>query len=92
MARNRVIYQSEALYVGPDATSGHYAVPLTVAVKRDGATSAAGVVNLTTSKRDATSHMGVAATAVTMSGIYPLSLPSIPTCELLAGGHNNLKV
>ena len=81
MARNRVIYQSEALFVGPDATSGHYTVPLTVNVKRNGGTSAAGVINLTTSKLNATSDMGANQTVVALSGIYTQSLPSITNGE-----------
>tara|TARA_B100000287_G_scaffold412423_1_gene442873 strand:- start:15 stop:1541 length:1527 start_codon:yes stop_codon:yes gene_type:complete len=70
MARNRVIYQSEALFVGPDATSGHYAIPNTVAVKKVGGTSAAGTIDLNDLKVEATTALAAAGTNVTLSGIY----------------------
>lgn len=87
MARNRVIYQSEALFVGPDATSGHYAVPLTVAVQRHGVSNAQGVINLTTSKTNTSTDLAPAGTTVKLSGIYTHSLPSISNGEAFLGAN-----
>lgn len=75
MARNRVIYQSEALFVGPDATSGHYNVPTGVLVRRAGYPNGASVIiDLRTSQTAANTPDGSAMakknTAVRMSGIY----------------------
>mgnify|MGYP001501394903 FL=1 len=73
MARNRVIYQSEALFVGPDATSGHYCVPTGVLVKRV-AGSATSIIDLRNSRVAAneagTNNCATSNTAVTLSGIY----------------------
>lgn len=73
MARNRVIYQSEALFVGPDATSGHYNVPTGLTVKRVGGTASA-VIDMRTSavaaNQAGTNSAAVASTAVSLSGIY----------------------
>ena len=73
MARNRVIYQSEALFVGPDATSGHYCVPTGLTVKRVGGT-ASSRIDMRTSKVAAndTSTNGCAPgnTVVFLSGLY----------------------
>ena len=69
MARNRVIYQSEALYVGPDATSGHYTVPTTVTVRQQRPLAISGKIDLT----DLTVHetnIAAQGTSVTLSGIY----------------------
>ena len=85
MARNRVIYQSEALYVGPDATSGHYAVPLTVAVQRHGVGTGQGFINLTTSQTHTSTDLAPAGTTVKLSGIYTHSLPSITNSEAFLG-------
>ena len=73
MARNRVIYQSEALFVGPDATSGHYCVPTGVLVKRV-AGSATSIIDLRNSRVAAneagTNNCATSNTAVTLSGIF----------------------
>lgn len=73
MARNRVIYQSEALFVGPDATSGHYCVPTGVLVKRV-AGSATSIIDLRNSRVAAneagTNNCATSNTVVTLSGIY----------------------
>jgi hypothetical protein len=87
MARNRVIYQSEALYVGPDATSGHYAVPLTVAVQRHGISDAQGVINLTTSQTHTSTDLAPAGTTVKLSGIYTHSLSPISNNEAFLATH-----
>lgn len=81
MARNRVIYQSEALFVGPDSTSGHYSVPVDVTVNRlAGATQTAGTIRLTTSKVSSSTDFANLNTVVKMSGIYtkPQGQPSSP--------------
>tara|TARA_Y100001963_G_scaffold16775_1_gene20689 strand:+ start:2178 stop:3740 length:1563 start_codon:yes stop_codon:yes gene_type:complete len=78
MARNRVIYQSEALFVGPDATSGHYNVPTGLNIKRvvtgAGGVYTSAVIDMRTSKVAAntagTNNAAVSNTAVTLSGIY----------------------
>ena len=76
MARNRVIYQSEALFVGPDATSGHYNVPTGVLVRKAGAPNGASVIiDLRTSQTAANTptdgtSLANKDTSVRMSGIY----------------------
>ena len=78
MARNRVIYQSEALFVGPDATSGHYNVPTGLTIKRlvtgAGGVFTSGVIDMRTSavaaNQAGTNSAAVASTPVTLSGIY----------------------
>jgi hypothetical protein len=96
MARNRVIYQSEALYVGPDATSGHYAVPLTLSVGRNPlGSTATGAINLSTNTVDTTTTLAIAGTSVVLSGIYTHSIPSITNNEAFsqanAGRHSTIK-
>ena len=94
MARNRVIYQSEALFVGPDATSGHYCVPTGLTVRRTAGSVATSIIDLRTSmvaaNQPASHQAAPTTTPVTLSGLYTRpALASYTNGQAFAGARRD---